>query len=245
MTKNSIFKNPHNTLRIILGIKTMCKIIFKKVNLCFILFLLTFSIGCDSITEDRPIHKAAKKGNLKRVKKIIDDDPTQVNIQNIHGWTPLYLASIKGHTEVVEFLLARNADIELGNHMNERPLEKAAKFGHYDVVKTLLAHGATVNCKNDFGQIPLHWAAVWSNKEMVGLLLSYGADISAKDENNDTPLHWAVRGDNKEVVDILLLHGADIFAKNSNNQTPKEVALKYGRKKLAQYLQTKEEEKAR
>lgn len=207
------------------------------------LILLTCLAGCDFFTDDKPIHKATQKGSLKKVKKIIDRDPAQVNIQNRLGWTPLYIASIKGHTEIVNFLLAHNANIELGNNMNERPLEKAAKFGHFDVVKTLLEHGATVNCKNDFGQIPLHWAAMWSNKEMVGLLLSYRADIFAKDKYNDTLLHWAVMGDNKEVVDILLSHGADIFARNSNNQAPKDIALKRGYTKLAQYLQTKEEEK--
>jgi len=210
----------------------MCKIIFRTVNLCFILFLLTSFIGCDFITGEKPIYKAAYKGNLKKVKKIIESDPAQINIQDFGGQTPLYLASVEGHTEIVEFLLDHNADIELGNDLNERPLEKAAKFGHYDIVKALLVHGATVNCKNKYGQIPLHWAAVWSNKEMVGLLLSYGADIFAKDKYNETPLHWAASGDNKQVVDVLLSHGADIFAKNSSNQTPREVALKHGFEKL-------------
>ena len=74
----------------------MRKITLKMVNLCFILFLLTSFVGCCFLTGDKPIHKAAEKGNLKKVKKIIEKDPTQVNIQNNLGWTPLYLASIKG-----------------------------------------------------------------------------------------------------------------------------------------------------
>ena len=188
----------------------MSKFIFKTVSLCLAIFLLTFFVGCRFIAGVKAIHKAAHKGNLEKVKKIIDRDPAQINIQDRLGKTPLYYASSNGYTEIVEYLLAHNADTELGNFVNERPLAKAAKFGYYDIVKALLIYGATVNCKDKYGQ---------------------------------TPLHEGARSGNKDVVDILISYGADIFAKDNNNQTPKDIALKRGFKELAQYLQTKKNEK--
>lgn len=231
------------------------------VSLCLIIFSLTFFVGCRFITKERPIHKAAWKGDLKKVKRIIEKHPAQINVQDWIGCTPLYYASTKGHTEIVEFLLAHGADIELGNDKGERPLAKAATFGHYKTVKTLLAHGATVNCKDKFGRTPLHEAALWSGKEVTNLLLSYGADVSARDKYENTPLHQAVMLNNIEAAKALVEHGADIFAKNyydyrkpaekwevapprdTMNKTPKEIALKAGLKELAQYLQAKEDEK--
>ena len=250
----------------------MSKNILKNVALYSMLFYLPFIVGLGFFTKEKPIHRAAHKGDLKKVKKIIEKDPNQINVQDELGMTPLYLASIRGHTETVDYLLAHDANIELGNIHCERPLPKAAKFDHYSTVKTLLEHGATVNCRDEFGRTPLHEAALYSGKDIINILISCGADVSAKDDSNETPLHDAVMQNNIEAAKSLVQHGADIFAKNDynfstsrqesemsdkewaeykanllfrdlKNKTPKEIALKMGFKELAQYLQAKEEEK--
>ena len=234
---------------------------FKIMCLCMIVLPLTLFVGCDRLWGERPIHNAAYKGALKKVKKIIEKDPTQLNIQDGMGNTPLYYASIKGHTEIVKYLLAHGADIELGNDLGERPLQQAAKFGHHSTVKTLLEHGAAVNCKDKFGLTPLHKAVLWDNKELVNILLSNGADVNSRDEHANTPLHRAVIQNNYNASKALVEHGADVFSKNYYdysrppekwkivpskdimNKTPKEIALKRDFKQLARYLQTIEEEK--
>ena len=239
----------------------MRKPIFKIVSLCLVILPVTFFVGCCLIIKVRAIHKAAHKGNLKKVKQIIDKDPAQINVQDWQGQTPLYYASSEGNTEVVEFLLAHNANIELGNDLNERPLAKAAKFEHYKTVKTLLMHGAKVNCKDKFGRTPLHEAAMRRDKKIINILLSYGADVNARDKYENTPLHQAAMLNNIEAAKALVEHGADVFVKNYYdysrppekwrivpsrnimNKTPKEITLKAGYKELAQYLQTIEEEK--
>ena len=250
----------------------MRKNIFRIAVLCLVVCQLTFFAGCRFITKARAIHKAAYKGNLEKVKKIIAKNPAQIDVQDWLGYTPLQLASGKGHTEIVEFLLDHGADIELENVYGKRPLLFAAEYGHYNTVRTLLEHGATVNCKDKFGITPLHEAALWSNEKVINLLISYGADVNAKNDSNDTPLHVAAMRNNIEAAKVRVEHGADIFAKNdydfstldrrtkmdnkkwaeqwanfltqdTKNKTPKEIALKAGYKELAQYLQAKEDEK--
>jgi len=239
----------------------MRKSILIIVSLCLIVFPLTFFIGCRRILGKRPIHNAAHKGDLKKVKKIIEKDPTQINIQDVQGRTPLYCASIKGHTEIVKYLLAHGADIELGNNLGERPLALAAKFGHYNTMKTLLKHGAAVNCKDKYGLTPLHEAILWDDKGLVNILLSNGADVNSRDRYANTPLHRAAIQNNINAAKALVEHGADVFAKNYYdysrtyenwgivpskdimNKTPKEIALERDFKQLARYLQTIEEEK--
>ena len=84
------------------------------------------------------------------------------------------------------------------------------------------------------------------------------SDVNAKDEDQTTPLILAAMLSNIEAAKALVEHGADIFAKRNpsekapsyyspsgrtKNKTAKEIALMRGDKEMAQYLQTKEEEK--
>jgi ankyrin repeat protein len=220
-------------------------------------------VGCD--VKEKPIHRAAHEGDLKEVKEIIDRNPNQINVQDSLRFTPLQLASGKGHIEIVEFLLNHGADIELENIHGETPLMLAARYaryGQYETIKTLLEHGAKVNHKGKYGGTALHMAAMYSGEKVINLLISYGADVNARDEHQSTPLHQAAMLSNIEAAKALVEHGADIFAKNyydyrkppaegqyhppsrlTMNKTAKEIALTKGDKEMAQYLQTKEEEK--
>jgi len=237
----------------------MHKSILRMVRLCLMACSLSFFGGC---LGRKPIHKAAYKGDLKQVREIIEKYPSQINIQDFSGWTPLHLASGKGHIEIVEYLLNHGADTELENIHGQRPLWLAARFGRYETIKTLLEHGATVNHKDKHGRTALHDAAMWSGEKVINLLISYGADVNARDQYQSTPLHQAAMLSNIEAAKALVEHGADIFAKNyydyrkspaegkyhpsarhTMNKTAKEIALTKGDKEMAQYLQTKEEEK--
>jgi len=248
----------------------MSKNILRMVRLCLMVCCLSFCGGC----LEKPIHHAAYNGDLEKVKEIIERDPNQINVQDAKDFTPLHLASGKGHTEIVEFLLNHGANTELETCTGHTPMMLAAWYavdGKYETIKTLLEHGAKVNHKEDGdGSTALHYAAMYSGKEVINLLISYGADVNAKDEHQITPLHQAAMLNNIEAAKALVEHGADIFAKtyhdyskplpegmiirpsrNNMNKTAKEIALaarpgpkykdKY--KELAQYLQTKEEEK--
>ncbi len=243
----------------------MHKSILKTVSLCLVIFSLIFFSGCRFVFGEKPIHRAAYKGDLKKVKKIIERNPNQINVQDSLRFTPLHLASGKGHIEIVEFLLNHGADIELENIHGDTPLTLAARyarFGQYETIKALLEHGAKVNHKDKHGRTALHDAAMYSGKEIINLLISYGADVNARDEHQSTPLHQAAMLNNIEAAKALVEHGADIFAKNyydyrtspaegryhpsprrTLNKTAKEIALARGDKEMVQYLQTKEEEK--
>ena len=244
----------------------MCKSILRMVRLYLMVCTLSFFGGC----KGKPIHRAAYEGDLEKVKKIIERHPNQINVQDAMDFTPLHLASGKGHTEIVEFLLNNGADTELETCTGHTPMMLAAWYagdGKYETIKTLLEHGAKVNHKEDGdGGTALHYAAMYSGKEVINLLISYGADVNARDEHQSTPLHQAAMLNNIEAAKALVENGADIFAKNYHdyskplpegqyirpsrgnmNKTAKEIALaarpgdKY--RELAQYLQTKEEEK--
>ncbi|PNP81238.1 hypothetical protein FNYG_05270 [Fusarium nygamai] len=62
-----------------------------------------------------------------------------INARDYDGCTSLALATEKGHTEVVERLLAHNANPNLSDLDQVTPLWKAARYGHTPVVRLLLA----------------------------------------------------------------------------------------------------------
>ena len=171
----------------------------KKITLFFSFCLLLLS--CDSITKTAQIHNAASSGDIKKVEAILKNSPSKINIQNALGNTPLYLASIKGHKEIVIFLIKKGADIELGNTKNERPIAKACKFSHKDVVKILIDAGANINSWDIWGKTPLHEAARSGDLEVVKLLISNGANVLVKDLHDHLPRDIAHR--HRQLVSYL------------------------------------------
>ena len=62
-----------------------------------------------------PLIEAAKKGDLEKVKPLLDNG-AQVNHQDQYGMTALLWASINGHADVVGRLLAQEGvDVNQGD----------------------------------------------------------------------------------------------------------------------------------
>lgn len=81
--------------------------------------------------------RSCRNGDLGTVKQFLayrDAKKVQFNISckgqsKYIGWTPLHLATYFGHRDVVEYLLARNADINAINENGDTSLHKAAFIG--------------------------------------------------------------------------------------------------------------------
>ncbi|KAL5510480.1 hypothetical protein EMCRGX_G006033 [Ephydatia muelleri] len=107
---------------------------------------------------------------------------TGTKIQPPINATPLYVASEKGHHDVVQSLLEAGADVNMpksDRQINTTPLYVASEKGHHDVVQSLLRAGAEVNiAKSDNGSSPLHIASFNGHLDVVRTLIEAGANIS-------------------------------------------------------------------
>ena len=63
-----------------------------------------------------PLHAACQNGDIEIVKKLLDDDRTEVNLVNPYdGNNALMYASAEGHSEIVDLLLRRKVDLNTKN----------------------------------------------------------------------------------------------------------------------------------
>jgi ankyrin repeat protein len=127
---------------------------------------------------------AAHLGDLKRVRELLDLDPSLANRASeyvtyyLGSGTPLKNAAAAGHLEIVQLLLDRGADPNLpeeGIAPHGHALYSAAANGHYEIARVLLARGAHPNPQVESSADALSRAISNSDQRMIELLASYGA----------------------------------------------------------------------
>jgi ankyrin repeat protein len=165
-------------------------------------------------------HKAARKGDLEKVKALLKDYPILVfRKDGEKGATPLHRAAAKGHKSVAELLLTNKAEVKAESNDGWTPLHSAAFSGCKDVAELLLANQAEVNAKNNDGRTPLHHAALRGHKEVAELLLANKAEVNAKAKNGYTPLHEAAEKGHNEMTELLLAKKAEVNATDNDGLT--------------------------
>ncbi len=179
--------------------------------------------------------KAAKDGDLNRVKELVKQG-VDISFKDIFGYTPLLVAAIWGHKEIVELLIANGANINLYSKEGSRTaLHLAAEGDSKDLVKLLIDKGAYIEAKSFFGETPLHTAArshFKENGEIVETLISAGASVNSRDECGQTPLWNAAEYNHLEAAKILIKNGVDINAIDDKGMTPLDKAKTEEMKKL-------------
>ena len=96
-----------------------------------------------------------------------------INAKDDNSLTPLHSASYNGHTEVVNLLIEKGADINVKDtSRGATPLHYASENGHTEVVNLLIEKGADIHVKDNSGNTPVHYAR---STEVVNLLIEKGA----------------------------------------------------------------------
>lgn len=152
------------------------------------------------------IFEAAAVGELKQVRAHVERDPSLANACAADGFFPLGLAAFFRRAEVVDYLIAKGADVKAvsRNPLRVTALHSAvADGGHRGIATALVAAGADVNAKQRHDWTPLHGAADSGDRELVELLLARGADAGAKHHEGKTALDLARDKGHAEVVKIL------------------------------------------
>lgn len=154
----------------------------------------------------------------------------EVNTRNIHGFTPLAVASAAGDARIVALLLEHAADVTLASTGRaELPLHHAANYRHRVVTSLLIEpcrKQGIIDARNCTGWTPLHTCANSGDKDVFKLLMQARADLDARNPitGNEHALHVASRAANMDIIEILLAADAEVNCKDSLSRTPLHLA---------------------
>ena len=153
------------------------------------------------------LQRAVDSGDVTSVNAIIARG-ADVNTRTEDGWTPLMLATIKGHTEVVAALLKQGADVDARNKKGWTALMFAVSMGDIETMRVLLAGNAEIDARDNDGKTVLMQATGENNIESLRVLLESGADVNIVDRLGETALTIAARRGYPEIVELLKKAGA-------------------------------------
>eukprot|EP00878_Enallax_costatus_P007723 GHUV01008084.1.p1 GENE.GHUV01008084.1~~GHUV01008084.1.p1 ORF type:complete len:569 (+),score=179.35 GHUV01008084.1:523-2229(+) len=136
-----------------------------------------------------PLIVAAKQGHLECTQTLVEAASNLFAVDR-EGNTSLHYAALHGHVAVVEYLMRKASDRNLGQRF--------------------------VNKRNLSGFTPLHYAVWGCNEQLVQLMLQAGSDVSAVNDRvfdawvtvpvGSTPLHLAVVRNHMPIALMLLQH---------------------------------------
>ena len=142
--------------------------------------------------------------------------------------TPLHVAAIQGHIEVVKFLTVEmHCDTTCRNASTHTALHLLAMKGHLETLKFLISDR---NCDPDisgqYGRTP-HYAAECGHLHIVKYLIDeQHCTPSCLDENKNAPLHCAALKGHTDIVKFLALKNhCDPMSQNFNSNTAVQIAV--------------------
>ena len=121
------------------------------------------------------LHFAVERNLLQIVEWLVEKGVDVNGRTTMLHRTPLMIAALKGHGDIVMFLLNKGAMLTL-NDKDDRgwtPLHFAAGFCNPLIVKSLLLAGADKEMTNKAGNNPVYEAKLRGRKENVDILLTH------------------------------------------------------------------------
>jgi len=191
----------------------------------------------------------ARFGNLADLASLMEKNNFETNLEDYDMRTPLHIACVNGHADIVGFLLRHGANPNAIDRWGRSPIWDALSNNRIDIVKTLMLYGGRLRLDNFWTSFQFFKSVLSNDLHTVDVLLSAcgikrtnfsGVELSVsrksnaaavsasinsvKDYDGRTALHIASSYSNALIAHILLKYGADPHLKDRWNLTPLDIA---------------------
>ena len=167
----------------------------------------------------KPLCDAVSDGNIEKVKELIENG-SDVNLKYL-GQPPILIATIKGHLEIMEYLIEKGANVKNKDKNGFTSFHHAAESAsenNVEILRKLIEFALRKNVdgvdiktseKNAESRSPLQIAAIKGRAEIMKFLIEEkGADILAVDIRGKTALHLAIKRSPKIEATMYLIEKA-------------------------------------
>ncbi|KAF4501632.1 ankyrin 1 [Fusarium agapanthi] len=163
------------------------------------------------------------------VAKLLIDAGASPTAKNVHGYTPLHVATRWSSGETVELLLSCGAPIADKDSADRTALEIAAIWGDFTTLEVMLSRKEEIERMfHDPDLHPVNLAVEYENKKCLALLLSHGFSPNVATLKGDTALRMAIQNTRLDLCKMLLESNADPDLTPDKANTPLIQAISEG-----------------
>jgi ankyrin repeat protein len=151
------------------------------------------------------MHIAASWGCFDSMQLLRRNGADVVDMSNVNGETPLFVASSHDDFDMARLLIDNGADLNTVSCFGDAPWQHICRNGKLELARLFLENSVDVNEVSVCGEAPLHVACRREcNLEMLRLLLDYHADVNKRSDWDDaTPLFAACGFRNLKAVRLF------------------------------------------
>ncbi len=187
------------------------------------------------------LHDAARVGDTRRVRRLLDEGARPDERDELFGWTPLHYATTSGHIEIVTLLVDHGADTSVSDVGGTTSLHLAASRHDPELIRLLLQHGADPTVQDHSGLTPLmgllsrHGGISESSLDAARQLLDAGAK-TARQGRAIGPLQLASMHSDERMLSLLVDYGVNVHEIDSEGRTALAVAARAGNRDAVKHF---------